>query len=106
MIAEIKELAKILKVLGDRNRLGILFAVGRDSRSVSEIIKITRNSQTLVSFHLRTLREAAIVKTERSGPFVYYSLTDPDLIDLLMQLSERMKRQQAVRKEVRVPVPK
>jgi len=105
MAGDIAELAKILKVLGDRNRLGILFTIGRDARSVSEIIRITGNSQTLVSFHLRALREAAVVKTERRGPFVYYSLTDPDLIDLLMELSERILQQPA-REKVRVPVSK
>ncbi len=105
MAVEITRLVKFLKVLGDGNRLGILLTIGRDARSVSEIIRITGNSQTLVSFHLRALREAGVVKTKRRGPFVFYSLTDPDLIDLLMELSERI-RLQPVRKKGRAPVPK
>jgi DNA-binding transcriptional ArsR family regulator len=79
----IEDTAKLLKVLGEPNRLGILFAIGKEERSVTEIIRITGLSQTLVSFHLRALREAGIVKTRRQGPFIYYSLCNPELIDLL-----------------------
>ena len=42
--------------------------------------------QTLVSFHLRPLRESGIMATERKGPFIYYSLSEPSLIDLLSSL--------------------
>ena len=56
--AKTKSLAKTLKVLGDANRLGIVLAVGREACSVTELINMTGLSQTLVSFHLRVLREA------------------------------------------------
>ena len=88
MTAGIGRLAKILKVLGDPNRLGILMSIGKDSRSVTEIITASGLSQTLVSFHLRTLRNAEIVKTKRNGPFIYYSLSEPGLIDILNDLSQ------------------
>ncbi len=84
----IEDTARILKVLGDPNRLGILFAIGKQSRSVTEIIRITGLSQTLVSFHLRALRRADIVKTRREGAFIYYSLKTPHLIDILMEISK------------------
>ena len=82
-----KEMAKFIKVLGDANRLAILCAIGRESCSVTEIINITKLSQTLASFHLRSLREAGIVNTRREGPFIYYSLAQPELIDILGDLS-------------------
>jgi len=84
----IEDTARLLKVLGEPNRLGILFAIGKESRSVTEIIRITGLSQTLVSFHLRALRRADIVRTRRDGPFIYYSLKNPHLIDILMEISE------------------
>lgn len=83
---EIGKLAKIFKVLGDTNRLGIVMSIGKDSRSVTEIINSTGLSQTLVSFHLRTLRNSEIVKTKRNGPFIYYRLSEPGLIDNLSGL--------------------
>ncbi len=82
-----KEFAQFIKVLGDANRLTIIHTIGKSSRSVTEIIKETGLSQTLVSFHLRTMREKKIVTTRRDGPFIYYSLTAPELYDLIGELS-------------------
>lgn len=87
MTTKTEKLAKIFKVLGDPNRLNIVLSIGRDSRSVTEIIDATELSQTLVSFHLKALRDAAIVRTERNGPFIYYSLTESSLMDILDNLA-------------------
>src|SRR5512139_372792 len=74
---------RFFKVLGDENRLRILQALGNGERSVSEILERTRLPQTLASFHLRILREAGVVAAERRGPFIYYRLGDPSLLNLL-----------------------
>jgi DNA-binding transcriptional ArsR family regulator len=87
MKTKTEKLAKIFKVLGDPNRLNIVLSIGRDSRSVTEIIDSTELSQTLVSFHLKALRTASIVRTERNGPFIYYSLTEASLMDILDDLA-------------------
>jgi DNA-binding transcriptional ArsR family regulator len=79
-------LARLFKLLSDANRLRILFVIGKEKKSVSEIIEATSLSQTLVSFHLRPLRESGLLTTERRGPFVYYSVYDPMLMDLLVSL--------------------
>lgn len=81
-------LARFIKALGDTNRLGIVMSVGKEPRSVTELVRTTGLSQTLVSFHLRIMREADIVRTERKGPFIYYSLSDPSLLDILADLSQ------------------
>jgi DNA-binding transcriptional ArsR family regulator len=80
-------LARLFKLLSDPNRIRILFAIGKAKKSVSEIMSQTALSQTLVSFHLRPLRESGIVAAERQGPFIYYSATEPVLIDLLLSLT-------------------
>jgi DNA-binding transcriptional ArsR family regulator len=74
---------RLLKVLGDENRLRIIGALEDGERSVSEILAQTGLAQTLVSFHLRTLREAGVVATERRGPFIFYRLVDGSLPNLL-----------------------
>lgn len=80
-------LARLFKLLSDPNRIRILFVIGKEKKSVSEIMSETSLSQTLVSFHLRPLRESGIVATERKGPFIYYSISEPVLIDLLISLA-------------------
>lgn len=82
-----EKLARFLKVLGDTNRLGIALSIGKEYRSVTEIINASGLSQTLVSFHLRIMREADVVRTERNGPFIHYSLSDPLLLEVLSELS-------------------
>ncbi len=74
---------RLFKVLGDESRLRILQALEGGERSVSEILERTGLPQTLASFHLRTLREAGVVTTERRGPFIFYGLADPSLPNLL-----------------------
>jgi ArsR family transcriptional regulator len=78
-----KKLEMFFKLLADGNRLRILQTIGKDERSVSEIIERTGLSQTLVSFHLRVMREARLVTASRRGPFIYYRLSDPSLLNLL-----------------------
>ncbi len=82
----LESLSRLFGLLRDSNRLKILFAIGNAKKTVSEIIGETSLPQTLVSFHLRPLRESGILTTERKGPFIYYSLSEPVLIDLLSSL--------------------
>ncbi len=88
MIGEkgLESLSKLFGLLRDPNRLRILFSIGKEKKTVSEIMSETSLPQTLVSFHLRPLRESGILTTERKGPFIYYSLSESALIDLLSSL--------------------
>jgi DNA-binding transcriptional ArsR family regulator len=44
-------------------------------------------SQPLVSHHLKELKRSLLVKIERSGPFIYYELVDPRILDVICTLS-------------------
>ncbi len=85
---EVKELSRLFKLLAEPNRLNILCNLGMECRPVSDIVAATGLSQTNVSFHLRTLREAGLVRPERQGAFVYYCLPDVKLLSLLEQTKE------------------
>jgi DNA-binding transcriptional ArsR family regulator len=74
---------RLFKVLGDVSRLRILQVLAGEERTVSEILEKTQLPQTLTSFHLRVLREAGVLTSERRGPFIYYRLADPSLPNLL-----------------------
>ena len=77
------DVERLFKVLGDESRLRILQTLVDGEQSVSEILEQTGLPQTLTSFHLRILREAGVLATERRGPFIYYRLADPSLPNLL-----------------------
>ena len=79
----IKRLSEHFKLLSEPNRLKILCCLGLECRHVSDVIEATELSQTNVSFHLRILREAGLVRPERRGSFIYYCLPNPELLWLV-----------------------
>lgn len=75
---------KFLKLIGDSSRLKILSSIETGEKTVSEIIAETGLPQTLVSFHLKILRDREVVFANRKGgPFVHYRLRDPSIMNLL-----------------------
>jgi ArsR family transcriptional regulator, arsenate/arsenite/antimonite-responsive transcriptional repressor len=91
-LRNVNTLAPVFKILGEPNRLRILCSLGLDCRPVSDIVKATGMSQTNVSFHLRQLREAGLVRPERRGAFVYYCLPDAELLDILNTMSDWLEQ--------------
>lgn len=91
---EVKQLSQLFKLLAEPNRLKILCGLRLECRPVSDIVADTGLSQTNVSFHLRALREAGLVRPERRGSFIYYCLPDATLLTLLDDLRSWMERRQ------------
>jgi ArsR family transcriptional regulator len=68
--------AALFKAIGDTHRLTILATLARVDGEVC-VCDFTDGlplNQPTVSHHLRTLREAELVKCERRGTWVYYRL--------------------------------
>lgn len=66
--------ASILKVLADETRLAVVEQLLDGPKTVSEINESLGVESTLLSHHLKALREAHIVTGEREGRYVSYSL--------------------------------
>lgn len=84
----IQSLAFLAKSLADENRLRILLCVSKEKKSVSSIVEELGLSQPLVSHHLKELKRALLVNVERSGPFIYYQMTDARVLEILAGLHE------------------
>jgi ArsR family transcriptional regulator, arsenate/arsenite/antimonite-responsive transcriptional repressor len=70
-----QDLLIYFRALGDRRRLAIIqFLSQHDEITVTQLGKEMRLSQPLISWHLRLLRRAGIVKTKRVGRQVHCSL--------------------------------
>ena len=85
-------LADVLRLLGEPNRLRILCAIGSDCKSVTELMSETGIEQSNTSFHLRFLRNAALVNAEPRGRNMYYRVQDKELLRLIGELSLWMNR--------------
>jgi DNA-binding transcriptional ArsR family regulator len=79
--------AFLAKSLSDENRLRIILCVSNGKKSVSSIVEELGLSQPLVSHHLKELKRSLLVKIERNGPFIYYELVDPRILEVLRTLS-------------------
>jgi DNA-binding transcriptional ArsR family regulator len=84
----LQSVAFVAKSLADENRLRILLCVHHGKKSVSSIVEELNLSQPLVSHHLKELRRSLLVKVERRGPFVYYEIADPRILEILAALKD------------------
>lgn len=71
-----------LRFLSDGNRLRVLRILSRRESCVCELIEQIGLTQPLISYHLRRLREAGLVRTRRKAQWVYYSI-EPEAWDRL-----------------------
>jgi len=66
--------ASLLKVLADETRLSVVEQLLAGPKHVGEINETLGVEQSLLSHHLKVLREAGLVTAERDGKQVLYSL--------------------------------
>ncbi len=69
------DLLRVLRALADENRLRILEILRDGEHCVCELQSSVEIGQSLLSHHLRILREAGIVQDRREGRWVHYSLS-------------------------------
>lgn len=70
--------AERLKVLADETRLAVMRQLLAGPKHVGELNEAIGVEQSLLSHHLRVLREAGLVVAERDGKAVLYQLA-PDV---------------------------
>lgn len=95
---QIEQISKLFKVLGEKNRLHIVYALSKKSLCVHEIEEFLGVSQSLVSHQLKILRDAKIVKTERRRNEIIYSLDD-DHIKILLEIAKEHISEEVLEKE-------
>jgi ArsR family transcriptional regulator len=76
------------RALGDETRLRVLELLTTGERTVADLMDATELGQSLVSHHLRTLREAGLVGTRREGRWVHYAIASAALADTKLVLYE------------------
>ncbi|MEA2782117.1 MAG: ArsR family transcriptional regulator, lead/cadmium/zinc/bismuth-responsive transcriptional [Rhodospirillaceae bacterium] len=70
------QLSEMFRLMGDASRLRIIAACLSGPVCVSNLAERTGLSASLVSHHLRLLRAARILRSERQGKNVFYSAAD------------------------------
>ncbi|WP_407269972.1 ArsR/SmtB family transcription factor [Radiobacillus sp. PE A8.2] len=91
---EMDKAAMVLKLLGDKTRLTMVKLLEKNECCVCEFVEIFQVSQPSISQHLRKLRDVGLVKEERKGQWIFYSLNKqnehfPFVEQLLLQLPDQ-----------------
>ncbi len=80
-IYEVK--AQFFKTLGHPGRIRVLEVLAGGPRSVSELQPDVGLEASHLSQQLSVLRKAGVVQAERQGSSMIYSVTDPQIFELL-----------------------
>ena len=76
------DLANLYKMFADNTRLKILWALSCEDMCVCDIAALLGMTKSAVSHQLKTLRLSKLVKYDKQGRKVYYSLADAHVKDI------------------------
>ena len=83
-----KEQAKLCQSLTHPYRLKILNFLMDGEKKVSEIQEFAGGKQAYTSQQLKVLKDKGVVDDNRKGNTVYYSLSDPRIIEICKLVAE------------------
>jgi len=75
--------AALFSGLADKSRLAIVRALAAGELRVTDLVGLLGLAQGTVSGHLACLRDCGLVTARPDGRQMFYSLTHPQLLDLL-----------------------
>ena len=84
----LEQAVECLKVLAHPLRLKILSCIMESSMNVSALEKIVKTSQPNISQHLAIMRYKGMLKQEKKGNEVFYSIKNERLKQMLMSIGD------------------
>ncbi|MBY3621339.1 transcriptional regulator [Paenibacillus sp. VTT E-133280] len=82
---DLDEISLVLKLLGDKTRLTMMKLLEKQECCVCELVEVFKTSQPSVSQHLRKLKDAGLVKENRKGQWIFYSINSNSIHNELIQ---------------------
>ena len=89
----IEVIAERFRVIGEPMRIRLLDALRDGEATVGELTERLGASQQNVSKHLGVLHQAGIVRREKQGTSVHYSIADDSVFDLCEQVCGGLRQQ-------------
>ncbi len=90
-ITSLRLTSKLFKGFADYSRLFIFEVLMNGEKTVSEIVEATGISQSAISNHLKCLRECELVNDRHEGKYVYYSVSDDRVKEIIKLAKEIIK---------------
>jgi ArsR family transcriptional regulator len=79
---DMKRAARWFHALAEETRLRIIEKLRAGEECVCNLTDTLETGQSRLSFHLKTLKDAGLVKDRRQGRWIYYSLDQDAIRDL------------------------
>ncbi len=83
-----EQLARVGKALGHGKRLELLDLLAQTERTVDALAVAAGLNLTTASAHLQTLKQAGLVAVRRDGTRLFYRISGPDVLDLVVRTRE------------------
>jgi ArsR family transcriptional regulator len=102
-VVELAQVSGVLKLLGDKTRLTTIAILNERKCCVCELQVVFDMSQPSISQHLRKLKDIGLLKEERQGQWIYYSLNEessfyPIIKDILQHVPDQKENIQQIEK--------
>ncbi len=88
---ELADMAELFKVFGDSTRIKILFILSKCEMCVCDIAQTLNMTQPAVSYQLKVLKQARLVRNRKAGKTVYYSLADSHVETIIGMAKEHLE---------------
>jgi DNA-binding transcriptional ArsR family regulator len=75
--------AKFIRGFSEKTRLQILEKIKEQEKTVSQIVDEIGGNQSNISQHLACLKGCGIIIGRQEGKYVYYSLSNPQIKEML-----------------------
>lgn len=87
--AGLEQAAECLRTLAHPARLRIVQLLLRGRYTVGELAEACGIASHMASEHLRLMQHCGLLRSEREGRRIYYSVAEPHLADLIACVEER-----------------
>lgn len=81
-----EKISRIFRAISSPTRVQILAAIGKGEACVCHLEALLDMRQAYISQQLMELRDAGLLDTRRDGRYIFYQLTEPRLIDMLIDI--------------------
>ena len=90
---EWRNISKMYAALGDEHRQRILLTFApRERLNIGKIVEVSTLSRSAVSHHLRILREAGVLASQKEGKEVYFWINKAFVVDAMVTVIEYIKK--------------
>lgn len=101
MEASREKIALMFHALSDPTRLELLERIKDGEQCVCELMDLMQATQSRLSFHLKVLKDAGLLQDRREGRWMYYSLSNEGLDELVSLVAELKPNHQITRTSMR-----